>query len=171
MILGCVLSFLGVSAFLADSSSEETDTFQVDVQLETPYYTITVPRSWLGSCTIDTVDNSTGKWVQLFRPGDFGAEHLFSILLTDKEDYKVIADHDLIGELTDPTGTVYHVVVSYPTDVQFSREEQDSYREMFNEAESILQSIQPAEGCTYESYDKTIEANDPYMTEAIAEAL
>ena len=92
--------------------------------------------------------------MELFRTGDFGMEHLFSILLTDKEDYKMIADHDLIGELTVPDGTIYYVVVSYPTDVQFSREEADSYLEMAREAENILNSIQAAEGCTYECLEQ-----------------
>ena len=133
------------------TETEAAVAFQADLKIVTPYYSIAVPAEWMGSCRIKTVDNTTGKWVELFRIGEYSAGHLFSILITDTEDYKVIADHELIGELTSPAGNNYHVVAVYPTDVQYSKEEKDSYFEMFDQTDAILNTIQAEEGCTYVS--------------------
>ena len=86
----------------------EEDSFKVEIVDEltvvTPYYTITVPDHWEDKYTIETVNNFTGKWLKLFhadpRTG-IADGHLFSILLTDDEEYEKIADFDLIGELED----------------------------------------------------------------------
>ena len=90
-------------------------------------------------------------WLKLFYRDENGGYcgHLFSILLTDKEDYTMIADYELTGNLEDMDGSRYHVVAVYPTDVQFSRENRNDYRALSNDADIILDSIQPADGYTY----------------------
>ena len=134
---------------------EEEDIFRVDIldgrRIITPYYSITVPACWRGYYTIETVANETGMWLKLFYRDENGGYcgHLFSILLTDKEDYTMIADYELTGNLEDMNGSKYHVVAVYPTDVQFSRENRNDYRALSNDADIILDTIQPADGYTY----------------------
>lgn len=137
----------------------EEDSFKVEIVDEltvvTPYYSITVPDHWEGAYTFMTVDNFTGKWLKLFhadpRTG-IADGHLFSILLTDDEEYEKIADFDLIGELEDSEGNEYHVIAVFPTDVQYTREGRDAYMALFRDADTVLDSITAANGCVYSSF-------------------
>ena len=128
-----------------------------DMEIVTPYYSLVTPVRWMGAYTLETISNQTGMWLE-FRYKDNSEEpyngHIFSILMTDKEDYKIIADHDLLGELQDEEGNVYHVVAVYPTDVQYSKANKDNYMAMFNEAEAVLETLKAAEGCTYTKVEK-----------------
>ena len=157
------------SEAVTETETEEEDPFPVDivdeVEIITPYYSITLPDSWAEAYAIATVSNETGMWLKLLYNRD-GADyrgHLFSILMTDREDYKIIADHDLLGELKDSAGNEYHVVAVFPTDVQYSREDMDSYTEMYHDADVILDSITAADGCIYDPHSgdagKTADEN------------
>lgn len=146
-------------AGLLQAETEE-DSFKVeivdDLTVTTPYYIITVPDHWADSYTFETVDNFTGKWLKLFhtdpRTG-FADGHLFSILLTEDEEYKKIADNDLLGELEDIDGNKYHVVAVFPTDVQYTKEGRNAYMALFKDAEDVLATITPAVGCEYDKTD------------------
>ena len=137
----------------------EEESFKVEIVDEltvvTPYYSITLPDHWEDKYTIETVNNFTGKWLKLFhtdpRTG-FADGHLFSILLTVDEEYKKIADNDLIGELEDSEGNEYHVIAVFPTDVQYTREGRDDYMTLFKDADTVLDSITAADECVYETY-------------------
>ena len=137
----------------------EEDSFKVEIVDEltvvTPYYTITVPDHWEGAYTFMTVDNFTGKWLKLFHTDPhtgLADGHLFSILLTEDEEYEKIADFDLIGELEDSEGNEYHVIAVFPTDVQYTKEGRDAYMALFTNADTVLDSITAADGCVYEKY-------------------
>lgn len=136
----------------AADAPDEADTFPVEIEddgrITTPYYSITTPACWEGHYTVKTVSNETGMWLELFYEDHRGnySGHLFSILLTDKEDYRIIADYDLTGELENEAGDRYHIVAVYPTDVQFSRENRIDYTALSNDADLILDSIEPADG-------------------------
>lgn len=137
----------------------EEDSFKVEIAdkltVVTPYYTITVPDHWEDKYTIETVNNFTGKWLKLFHTDPhtgLADGHLFSILLTEDEEYEKIADFDLIGELEDSEGNEYHVIAVFPTDVQYTREGRDDYMALFKDADTVLDSITAADGCVYEKY-------------------
>ena len=170
MAVSCTLpaGAKGISTAASGTAGTETETVQTETEEEsfkveivdeltviTPYYSITVPDHWEGAYTFETVDNFTGKWLKLFhtdpRTG-FADGHLFSILLTKDEEYKKIADNDLIGELEDCEGNEYHVVAVFPTDVQYTREGRDAYMALFKDADTVLDSITAEDGCMYEKY-------------------
>ena len=148
----------GTETETAQTETEE-DSFKVEIIDEltvvTPYYTITVPDHWEDAYTFMTVDNFTGKWLKLFHTDPhtgLADGHLFSILLTEDEEYEKIADFDLIGELEDSEGNEYHVIAVFPTDVQYTREGRDAYMALFTNADTVLDSITAADGCVYEKY-------------------
>jgi hypothetical protein len=148
----------GVETETVQTETEE-DSFKVEIVDEltvvTPYYTITVPDHWEDAYTFMTVDNFTGKWLKLFHTDPhtgLADGHLFSILLTEDEEYEKIADFDLIGELEDSEENEYHVIAVFPTDVQYTKEGRDAYMALFRDADTVLDSITPADGCVYEKY-------------------
>ena len=140
----------------AQTETEEEDSFKVEIldglTVITPYYSITLPDHWADAYTFETVANFTGKWLKLFhtdpRTGHTDG-HLFSILLTKDEDYEIIPDHDLLGELEDTEENKYHVVAVFPTDVQYTREGRDAYMALFKDADTVLDSITATDGCWY----------------------
>ena len=151
----------GTSGSETETAQTETeeDSFKVEIVDEltvvTSYYTITVPDHWKGAYTFMTVDNFTGKWLKLFHTDphtSLADGHLFSILLTEDEEYEKIADFDLIGKLEDSEENEYHVIAVFPTDVQYTREGRDAYMALFRDADTVLDSITAADGCVYERY-------------------
>ena len=140
----------GQVAAVEQTDPVEEDHFVVNVEIKTPYYSVLVPADWLGKISVRTVNNDTGMWLRLFRRDATGFDgHLFSILLTADEKYEIIPDYRLLGELDGADGVTYHVVSVFPTDVQFSREDQENYRAMFSLKDDILGRFEAAEGCVY----------------------
>lgn len=136
--------------------TEDASHFSVglvdDMVIATPYYSITLPAEWMGAYTIKTVDNFTGMWLKIFFfhcDVNLDIGHLFSVLLTADKDYEKFPDYELMGELENEAGDVYHVVAVFPTDVQYNRENRDIYGAMFDRADEILGSFTAAEGWTY----------------------
>ncbi len=123
-----------------------------DMEIVTPYYTITTPVRWMGAYNIETVDNETGMWLHINFKADKekgGGGHLFSVLMTDDDKYKIMPSYDYLGELEDKEGHVYSVLGVYPTDVQFTKENKDNYMAMYNEKDGVLDTLKAADGCTF----------------------
>ncbi len=143
------------SGNLSETETEAYGLFDADIvddtTILTPYYSITLPKSWADSFKAKTVSNTTGMWLELFLDDERNtmAGNLFDLCLVEDDSYKIIADHELIGDLEDQQGNRYHVVVSYPTDIQCSREIKDVYKEMCSDIETILDTLTPAEGFEY----------------------
>ena len=162
MAVSTVLPVSSVSA-MADTqeAEEEREPFSAEIvdglEVVTPYYSIELPVYWLDKYAIETVDNSTGMWLKLrYKKNGYAAGHLFSIYLTDWEDYTKIAAYDLIGELEDEAGHSYHVIAVYPTDVQYDLEDRDRYKALSGDAETVLRTIEAADGYLYVPYIETL---------------
>ena len=142
---------VNAAADLKESQQEISFSAEIvdDMEIITPYYTLTTPVRWMGAYTTETVTNDTDMWLKLLYRGSEFDGHLFSILLTNKEEYETFPSFDLLGELEDTAGNKYHVVAVYPTDVQFSEKDKDNYMAMFQEKEAVLDAIQAADGCVY----------------------
>lgn len=156
MIMAVIAAVLCAAPAPAEQAAADApdgaDPFPVEIKddgrITTPYYSITLPACWEGHYTVKTVSNETGMWLEFFYDDHRGysSGHLFSILLTDKEDYRDIADNELTGELENEEGIRYHIVVSYPTDVQYSRENRIDYMALSNDSDMILDTIEAADG-------------------------
>ncbi len=127
-----------------------------DTKVITPYYSITTPDDWKGAYRIEAFTSFNGMWLKFFTIDENGYSpgHLFSVFLTEDEEYKTIANYEFLGDLEDADGRVHHVVAVFPTDVQYSRENAESYKAMSSEREAILDTLTAADGC---EYHKTLE--------------
>jgi hypothetical protein len=75
-----------------------------------------------------------------------GSGTLFSIImLPTNEDYTIFPDYQLIGALDTPLGT-FNLIVLFPTDVQFTEENAQTYTQMYACVMDVLSTIVPANG-------------------------
>lgn len=141
----------------------EAEAATVEIQLsrqgepvQTEYYTITLPSIWANQYVTESYfhEEDTGYSMTVChkdsKDADAGGD-LFSIdLYPDGTDYSFLPAYELLGKLTTPTG-VFSVVARYPTDVRFTEQTADSYRALEKDIPSVLDTLTPAEGCTFEA--------------------
>jgi len=139
---------------------------ETGLTIETAYYTLTAPASWKDDCyykvregdsyryTLDVYDkisrletDGTGGW-------------LFSVeLLLDSEDYTGFPNYEVLGSLEVYRIGDFNLVVTYPTDVQFSDNTVEKYQEMAKEIPAVLRSVSFAKGSTFS--DKPLPVATP----------
>ena len=118
--------------------------------VETKFYTLTLPEDWIGKTLCDTHQRDDGTYsmsvheIQDYL--DFGGGTLFTLMmLPTTEDYTIFPSYELLCALDTPDGS-FHVVALFPTDVQFSPENADTYNALFAQVQDVLYTIAPKDG-------------------------
>lgn len=116
------------------------------------YYSLTLPEDWVGYCNV----NSYSDGVYFIHTESVNAGYgrfLFSINLEEKaSDYNYRPAYEFIGYMT-IGAKKYHVVVYYPSDVQFGEPGTNiasQYMTMAKQIPSVLESITPLNGAIFE---------------------
>lgn len=135
------------------AQSTEAKPAKTGKPVKTKYFTVYVPESWKRDCRYEIYTEDDACAVSFYEKASYdaiGGGWLFSIdLIPESEDYSYYPDYDVLGRLEVPSLGVYHIVVTYPTDVQFSEENAETYHEMFDAVPGILDTISFAEGCVF----------------------
>lgn len=133
------------------NKNESKNEFSV---VDTEYYTLNIPLSWENDCFYEVTEGENYNYTLRFYnkaslEKGYGGD-LFSIrLLTEFEDYSCYPDYDILGSLEVYRIGSYNIVVTYPTDVQFSDETAEKYREMSSFIPYILNTISFKDECTF----------------------
>ncbi len=141
------------------SVSEEVYT-EVDLKdsktVKTGYYEITVPEDHLDSYVVRAVedeDSSRIHALEFYEAEDyeeFGGGYLYSVCLYDRTaDYSFLPNYKELGTLMTENGTLYNLVIEYPSDVQFTQDTDELYHSMLDEEKKILKSLKPDRGNTF----------------------
>lgn len=123
--------------------------------IDTEYYTLEVPKSWDGKYCYHVSDREDNTYSfeisEKISYGDLGGGgSLFSVLLIPGgEDYTYYPSYDILGSFTSDEIGSFNIVVLYPTDVQFSEQGRQTYQEMTDGMEDVLDSISFKEGYVY----------------------
>ena len=140
---------------MADASKRamfalKSDTFAV----ETDCYRVSVPSSWKGLAEYEVSRAADGGYALTFYEKQSHATLygglVFSVRLT-ADDYTQLPQYDYLGELTVPGGKTFHMIVYYPSDVQFIEDNEEVrhiYQKLCKEIEFILNSIELKSGST-----------------------
>jgi len=120
--------------------------------LDTTYYTVTIPSDWTGKYTYEVAYQPAGGYFltlyELNQHQQDGAGALVDIALyPESTDYSFLPDYKDYGVLETPDGN-FSIVLIYPTDMQYSSENQAQYSEMFNEIDEVVSSITAKSGCS-----------------------
>ncbi len=133
-----------------------------DLYFETDYYTIDIPDDWgeLSNCyswkNKESLDGCQYR-VSFYEKGseeDGYGGYVFSIELWRDESYLEGENYELLGSLADvsmmeygrPSTLVGYIVITYPTDVQYSEAHAETYMKMYHEIDDILASFTAKDG-------------------------
>ncbi len=137
-----------------ENIEHDTSSSTTTMCIDTEYYTILVPASWNDDCFYEIAEGENYNYTLSFYDKasheELNAGWLFSIkLLTEFEDYSVYPDYDLLGSIEVYRIGSYNIVITYPTDVQFSEETVSKYNEMYGSIPDILETISFNEECVF----------------------
>lgn len=143
-----------------------------DFIIDTEYYTLSVPSSWEEDCFYEVADgdnyNYTLSLYDKISHDTTNGGWLFSIdLLTEFEDYSNYPDYDVLGSLEVYRIGSYNIIVTYPTDVQFSEETAENYRKMRGDVSEILKTIKFKDECTFSEEPLPIESINEVSQEIV----
>ena len=147
------------------TESNNTDSQSYHYDIDTEYYTISVPSSWETECEYEIEKGDKYSYAikfydktsrKAYEYNDYGG-WLFTIhLINYNEKYSEYADYDIIGnlEVDEFSNNViatylYRVIVTYPTDVNFPDETAKKYSEMKNAIPEIIESISFKDNCRF----------------------
>lgn len=136
------------------STTSGVNTVEADKVIDTEYYTINVPISWDVDCFFEIAEgehyNYTLSFYDKASHDEINGGWLFSINLpTEFEDYTFYPDYDVMGSLEVYRIGSYNIVVTYPTDVQFSENTAKKYNQMSAEIPKILKTISFKDECIF----------------------
>ncbi len=153
---------LNTNEDLTETESAVSTQPAYDFIIDTEYYTLSMPSSWKEDCFYEIANGENYNYtLSLYDKVSHDATNcgwLFSInLLTEFEDYSIYPDYDILGSLEMYRIGSYNIVVTYPTDVQYSEDTAKKYCEMYNNISEILKTIKFKEECTFSEEPLPIE--------------
>jgi len=131
--------------------TERQDTAGKVSQIITDYYSLTVPSSWEGKYAYKVYPPEE-EWSEAYYLDVYHKESeqqnyggsLFGISLFYDGDssYLSYPDYEVLGRLQIKQASIFDVVVTYPTDVQFTDETEPEYTELRKDVENVLKSFE-----------------------------
>lgn len=138
-----------------DAQSDMQSDAQSDANIvDTKYYTISPPASWGEDYIYSLNVSAAGAYSLSFyhaasNKAAVGGLLLNINLIDISEDYSYYPDYELLGTLEVDVKDRYNIVVTYPTDVQFTEETARKYQEMFGDIPALLESVEFKDGCVF----------------------
>ena len=128
----------------------------------TEYYTLELPPSWVEGCVYEITQGDWYNYDLHFYEKEsyesFGGGLLFSLRLVNEGDgYSHFPDYEVLGSLEVYRIGGYNIVVTYPTDVQFSGETAESYGNVCPHIPAVLASLPFKEECTFSERPLPVE--------------
>ena len=132
------------------SVTEEQKTSVVS----TKYYTVEIPVSWEKDCFHELTEKEHNNYKLSFYDKasreEINGGWLFSVdLLDETEDYLNFPDYEILGSVEVHNIGSYNIIVTYPTDVQFSENTAKKYSELKKEVPDILKTISFNDECVF----------------------
>lgn len=151
-----LFSLLGCNNEKSNETSNDTSNGESDelYTVDTEYYTISVPFSWKSDAHYEIVEGEGSAYTLTFydkasRDSGNGGELFSIVLLTEYEDYSEITHHKALGSLEISQIGSYNIVVTYPSEAQYSDQTAEKYNEMKGKVDQILDSIAFNDKCVF----------------------
>ena len=135
-----------------DYDNKSSEAPSQGITVEGFYYTVTLPADWQGRYTKYDTEEGDCRYDVFCHSASMteeGGGHLFSIcLISGAEDYTVFPSYDYLGILKTPDGE-FNMVVTYPTDVQFSEDTAAEYNDMADDINRIIKTVKAMGGAEF----------------------
>ena len=163
LLCGCAPTATKPHPALPDPT--EIDTLQSSEDcIQTDYYRLSVPDSWLMDCVYTTQELKDGGHIlDIYEKEAYykGGGLLWSVrLFPEGEDFTSYPNHTAYGILQTESQS-YYVVVLTPTDAQYTEDTKVQYNEMFSQLGSIMDTLEPKDG--YKYYIPQLEIINPVI--------
>ncbi len=136
-----------------EGEQEASDDVPGDEVLSNKIFSITMPSEYAGTYEAEYDDefNSIVIYDTASKEAGAGGMAFAVYAFKDPSDYAWMPGGTKAGELTAADGTLYDIVLGYPTDVQWDvvNGESESYNALYDAAPLILESLQGADGGSY----------------------
>ena len=153
LVLFGALGAAGMTSFAkeaADPQADETgETFSCGL------FSVTVPGELAGTYEAETDGNVFRLYDSAEKEAGFGGAVFSLSAYAEPDEYAGWPGAEKVGELTAADGTLYDVVLTYPTEVQWDYTGEDptkapeAYAALYDAAEGIAEHLIPAEGGDY----------------------
>lgn len=140
------------SKSISQDQKDVTPKQEIGEKINTKFFSIMIPEKWHDLYEYEIYPDSgnqiyTIEFYEKTSRQDINGGYLFGIsLYQENEDLYDLPSFELLGKL-EVNQDVYQVVVEYPTDVQYTEKATKTYRNLAQDIDDIL---------------STIEANDNY---------
>lgn len=142
--------FVPASTDHTKPKAEDIPEYDAGKILETKYFNIVMPNSWVGNYCAQVPEESgynidTGEFeyaVCLYEKTGYQRNrqgHLVDIILTSNPDYQSFASGGKIGHIM--ADQQYYLFARYPTDVQFDLDNQKIYTQMYDDVSDVVEGI------------------------------
>ena len=163
VLCGCAPTATNPHPALPDPA--EIDTLQVSEDyIQTDYYRLSVPDSWLMNCVYTSQEQKDGGHVlDIYEKEGYwdNGGLLWSVrLFPEGQDFTSFPNFTVYGILEAEYQT-YYVVVLTPTNTQYTNDTKEQYSKMFSQLEGIMDTLEPADG--YEYYIPQLENKNPVI--------
>lgn len=164
-----------------ETENNESDTENADnslIKVSTNFFSVFVPKTWENDYIYEIRSHEHGSYSLSFRDkASFSQEGgwLFNIEVVPlNNNYKDNPSYEELGSITTSDGKEYNLIITEPTDVQFSDETAKSYREKKQLTEEICKSLKMENDCVFDENvkeiseveydDSEIRINTPYYS-------
>lgn len=126
------------------------ETQNPEAVIETEYYTVTMPQTWVDNCAYTFEESTYGTTVVTFYENTSYAAgkggKLCSIqLVPEQVDWATVEDATLYGWLKTPDG-LFHILGIFPWETQCNKQTYETYTALRKLTPDLFGSITPKEG-------------------------
>ena len=134
----------------ASEVSEDLDKNEESLEVSNKLFSITLPAKAAGTFVSDTADNSISIYDKEAKEAEYGGFAFCVSAYKEPSEYAGGMDSK-VGEFTSDDGTLYDIVVTYPSDVQFDYTKNpdgmpESYELLYRGAEDIIKTLKSSDG-------------------------
>ncbi len=142
--------FLGINSFACDNSCKCANK-NTGAVIKNRLFSVTLPNEFKGTYSAEVKKDTISVYDKAAKKAGFGGFAFAVRAYKNPSEHAMLPGGKKIGELTDGKGTLYDMVLKYPTDVQYdytkSSEMPDSYKALYDLGETV--NIQGYKGAKY----------------------
>ncbi len=135
---------------VTDTKEETADKGEESLEVSNKLFTITLPDAAVGKFVTDITDNRTAVYDKEAKEAGYGGYAFDVAAYKGPSEYAGGMDKK-VGEFTSEDGTLYDIVMQFPSDVQYDYTKYEngmpeSYALLYDGAEDIVKTLKGADG-------------------------
>lgn len=142
-----LIFILGINSSLSEARTEKSS----GIKISNPMFSLTLPKEMKGKYVAKKDKDKILIYDKTSKDEGFGGYAFGIIAFKNPKDHAMMPGGKKIGELTDKKGSVYDIVLDYPTDVQYNYQtkKSETYDFLYDFGEQANETLKGEKGSTY----------------------